>query len=173
MNLTNAGASENGVVFYDGHPEDPGNAISITEADDFDPTAALEIINRYETNNTPENQALVEEAAAYLNVPKNAVGGYDLTLWQALYDACGGDGADVTDVDDEFKAALTALKNSQPRATAFSNDKLYQIVCVDQTRGYLCSVDEESGVSRIFTSVKAGENMLAVPTNGRYLPKMA
>lgn len=161
MNLTNAGASENGVVFYDGHPEDPGNAISITEADDFDPTAALEIINRYETNNTPENQALVEEAAAYLNVPKNAVGGYDLTLWQALYDACGGDGADVTDVDDEFKAALTALKNSQPRATAFSNDKLYQIVCVDQTRGYLCSVDEESGVSRIFTSVKAGENMLA------------
>ena len=161
MNLTNAGASENGVVFYDGHPEDPGNAISITEAGDFNPTAALEIINRYETNNTPENQALVEEAAAYLNVPKNAVGGYDLTLWQALYDACGGDGADVTDVDDEFKDALTALRDSDPRATAFSNDKLYQIVCVDQTRGYLCSVDEESGVSRIFTSVKAGENMLA------------
>lgn len=161
MNLTNAGASENGVVFYDGHPDDPGNAISITEAGDFNSAAALEIINRYETNNTPENQALVEEAAAYLSVPKNAVGGYDPTLWQALYDACGGDGADVYDVDDEFKAALTALQNSQPRAAAFSNDKLYQIVCVDQTRGYLCSVDEESGVSRIFTSVKAGENMLA------------
>lgn len=149
-----------GVVFYN-IASDDGNAISITEAGEFDSDAALEIINRYETNNTPENQALVEEAAAYLNVPKNAVGGYDLTLWQALYDACGGDGADVTDVDDEFKAALTALKNSKPRATAFSNDKLYQIVCVDQTRGYLCSVDEESGVSRIFTSVKAGENMLA------------
>ncbi len=153
-------AGQPGVVFYNFSGDD-GNAISITEADDFDPTAALEIINRYETNNTPENQALVEEAAAYLSVPKNAVGGYDLTLWQALYDACGGDGADVTDVDDEFKDALTALKNSKPRATAFSNDKLYQIVCVDQTRGYLCSVDEESGVSRIFTSVKAGENMLA------------
>ena len=161
MNLTNAGASENGVVFYNFSGDD-GNAISITEAGDFNNSAAaLEIINRYETNNTPENQALVEEAAAYLSVPKNAVGGYDLTLWQALYDECGGDGADVTDVDDEFKKALTELKNSQPRATAFSNDKLYQIVCVDQTRGYLCSVDEESGVSRIFTSVKAGENMLA------------
>ena len=161
MNLTNAGASENGVVFYNFSGDD-GNAISITEAGDFNNSAAaLEIINRYETNNTPENQALVEEAAAYLSVPKNAVGGYDLTLWQALYDECGGDGVDVTDVDDEFKKALTALKNSQPRATAFSNDKLYQIVCVDQTRGYLCSVDEESGVSRIFTSVKAGENMLA------------
>ena len=160
MNLANAGSAENGVVFYN-DLSDNGNAVSITEAGDFDSAAALEIINRYETNNTPENQALVEEAAAYLSVPKNAVGGYDLTLWQALYDECGGDGADVTDVDDEFKAALTALKNSQPRATAFSNDKLYQIVCVDQTRGYLCSVDEESGVSRIFTSVKAGENMLA------------
>ena len=160
MNLANAGSAENGVVFYNGL-SDNGNAVSITEAGDFDSAAALEIINRYETNNTPENQALVEEAAAYLSVPKNAVGGYDLTLWQALYDACGGDGADVTDVDDEFKDALTALKDSHPRATAFSNDKLYQIVCVDQTRGYLCSVDEESGVSRIFTSVKAGENMLA------------
>lgn len=149
-----------GVVFYN-HSGDDGNAISITEAGDFNPDAALEIINHYETSNTPENQALVAEAAAYLSVPKNAVGGYDPTLWQALYDACGDDGADVTDVDDEFKDALTALKNSQPRATAFSNDKLYQIVCVDQTRGYLCSVDEESGVSRIFTSVKAGENMLA------------
>ena len=160
MNLANAGSAENGVVFYN-DLSDNGNAVSITEAGDFDSAAALEIINRYETNNTPENQALVEEAAAYLSVPKNAVGGYDLTLWQALYDECGGDGADVTDVDDEFKKALTELKNSQPRATAFSNDKLYQIVCVDQTRGYLCSVDEESGVSRIFTSVKAGENMLA------------
>ena len=162
MNLTNAGASEskNGVVFYN-FSEDDGNAISITEAGNFESAELLEIINRYETNNTEENQALVEAAAAYLNVPKNAVGGYDPTLWQALYDACGGDGADVYDVDDEFKAALSALKNSQPRAAAFSNDKLYQIVCVDQTRGYLCSVDEESGVSRIFTSVKAGENMLA------------
>lgn len=149
-----------GVVFYN-LSGDPGNAISITEAGDFNPDAALAIINHYETNNTPENQALVAEAAACLNVPKNAVGGYDPTLWQALYDACGGDGADVTDVDAEFKDALTALKNSDPRPTAFSNDKLYQIVCVDQTRGYLCSVDEESGVSRIFTSVKAGENMLA------------
>ena len=149
-----------GVVFYN-LSNDPGNAISITEAGTFDPTAALAIINHYETSNTPENQALVEAAAAYLNVPKNAVGGYDPTLWQALYDECGGDGADVYDVDDEFKRALKALQSSQPRAAAFSNDKLYQIVCVDQTRGYLCSVDEESGVSRIFTSVKAGENMLA------------
>ena len=160
MNLTNASEGENGVVFYNDSGDD-GNAISITEAGDFNPTAALEIINRYETNNTPENQALVAEAAAYLNVPKNAVGGYDPTLWQALYDECGGDGADVYDVDDEFKRALTALRDSDPRPTAFSNDKLYQIVCVDQTRGYLCSVGEESGVSRIFTSVKAGENMLA------------
>ena len=163
MNLCSSNgvaAGQPGVVFYN-FASDDGNAISITEAGDFNSAAALEIINRYETNNTPENQVLVEEAAAYLNVPKNAVGGYDLTLWQALYDACGGDGADVTDVDADFKAALTALQNSQPRAAAFSNDKLYQIVCVDQTRGYLCSVDEESGVSRIFTSVKAGENMLA------------
>lgn len=163
MNLCNpngVAAGQPGVVFYN-FANDDGNAISITEAGNFESAALLEIINRYETNNTEENQALVEAAAAYLNVPKNAVGGYDPTLWQALYDACGGDGADVYDVDEEFKSALTALQNSQPRAAAFSNDKLYQIVCVDQTRGYLCSVDEESGVSRIFTSVKAGENMLA------------
>lgn len=163
MNLCNpngVATGQPGVVFYN-FANDDGNAISITEAGNFESAELLEIINRYETNNTEENQALVEAAAAYLNVPKNAVGGYDPTLWQALYDACGGDGADVYDVDDEFKAALSALKNSQPRAAAFSNDKLYQIVCVDQTRGYLCSVDEESGVSRIFTSVKAGENMLA------------
>ena len=158
MNLTNAGASENGVVFYN-DSGDGGNAISITEAGTFDPTAALEIINRYETNNTPENQELVEEAAAYLSVPKNAVGGYDLTLWQALYDACGGDGPDVTDVDDEFKRVLTALRNSDPRPTAFSNDKVYQIVSVDQTRGYLCSVGGSN--KRIYTSKKAGEYMLA------------
>lgn len=150
-----------GVVFYNFSGDD-GNAISITEADDFDPTAALEIINRYETNNTPENQALVEAAAAYLNVPKNAVGGYDPTLWQELYDACGGDGADVYDVDDEFRAALTALQNSQPRAAAFSNDKLYQIRNYTASNGYLTSRDESaSGLSRIWSSAKNNPNNLS------------
>lgn len=143
-----------GVVFYN-YSGDPGNAISITEAGDFNPTAALEIINHYETSNTPENQALVEEAAAYLNVPKNAVGGYDPALWQALYDECGGDGVDVTDVDDEFKDALTALKNSQPRPTAFSNDKVYKLQGYVSGSGYLCfenGSDENSNY--VYSSTK-------------------
>lgn len=156
MNLTNAGASENGVVFYDDHPEDGGNAISITEAGSFDPTEAMQAIEAYE--NSAE---LIAEANAYLRIPGNSVGGYSAELIDALNNACGNDGvAGLEDVTTQaFSTAIQALRDAEP--IQFSNDKLYQIVCVDQTRGYLCSVEEESGVSRIFTSVKAGENMLA------------
>lgn len=159
MNLTTAGAGEgkNGVVFYDGHPDDPGNAISITEAGNFDPTEALKAIEVY------ENRAeLIAEANAYLRIPGNSVGGYSADLINALNNACGNDGvAGLEDVTTPaFSTAIQALRDATP--IAFSNDKLYQIRNYTASNGYLTSRDESaSGLSRIWSSAKNNPNNLS------------
>ena len=157
MNLTNAGASENGVVFYN-DSGDGGNAISITEAGTFDPTTAMQTIEYY------ENLAnLAAEANAYLRIPHNAVGGYSTDLLEALNTACGGDGvATVEEVTtDNFNTALEALRNATPNVS-FSNDKLYQIRNYTASNGYLTSRDESaSGLSRIWSSAKNNPNNLS------------
>ena len=158
MNLTNAGASENGVVFYDAHPDDPGNAISITEAGIFDPTTAMQAIEYY------ENLAnLAAEANAYLRIPHNAVGGYSTDLLEALNTACGGDGVATLEevTTDNFNKALEALRNATPNVS-FSNDKLYQIRNYTASNGYLTSRDESaSSLSRIWSSAKNNPNNLS------------
>ena len=157
MNLTNAGASENGVVFYDGHPDDPGNAISITEAGTFDPTTAMQAIEAYEGI-----ADLVAEANAYLRIPGNSVGGYSADLINALNEACGGDNvANAEDVRTMFfNTAIEALRKATP--IAFSNDKLYQIRNYTASNGYLTSRDESaSSLSRIWSSAKNNPNNLS------------
>ena len=158
MNLTTAGASEdkNGVVFYN-LSNDPGNAISITEAGTFDPTEALKAIEVYE--NSAE---LIAEANAYLRIPGNSVGGYSADLINELNKACGDDGvAGLEDVNTPaFSTAIQALRDATP--IAFSNDKLYQIRNYTASNGYLTSRDESaSSLSRIWSSAKNNPNNLS------------
>lgn len=138
-----------GVVFYD-YSNDPGNAISITEAGDFDPTTAMQTIEYYEYLAN-----LAAEANAYLRIPHNAVGGYSTDLLEALNTACGGDGvADFADLEnDGFDAAINALKSATP--IAFSNDKVYKLQGYVSGSGYLCfenGSDENSNY--VYSSTK-------------------
>ena len=158
MNLTNAGASENGVVFYN-DSGDGGNAISITEAGNFDPTEALKAIEVYE--NSAE---LIAEANAYLRIPGNSAGGYSADLIDALNKACGDDGVpgleDVT--TSAFSKAIQALRDATP--IAFSNDKLYQIRNYTASNGYLTS-RQETDASRIWASAKSNPESLPEVTD--------
>ena len=158
MNLTNAGASENGVVFYN-DSGDGGNAISITEAGTFNPTEALKAIEVYE--NSAE---LIAEANAYLRIPGNSVGGYSAELIDALNNACGNDGvAGLEDVTTSaFSKAIQALRDATP--IAFSNDKLYQIRNYTASNGYLTS-RQETDASRIWASAKSNPESLPEVTD--------
>lgn len=160
MNLTTAGASEdkNGVVFYN-LSNDPGNAISITEAGTFDPTEALKAIEVYE--NSAE---LIAEANAYLRIPGNSVGGYSADLINELNKACGDDGvAGLEDVNTPaFSTAIQALRDATP--IAFSNDKLYQIRNYTASNGYLTS-RQETDASRIWASAKSNPESLPEVTD--------
>ena len=160
MNLTTAGASEgkNGVVFYN-LSDDPGNAISITEAGTFNPTEALKAIEVYE--NSAE---LIAEANAYLRIPGNSAGGYSAELIDALNKACGNDGvAGLEDVTTPaFSTAIQALRDATP--IAFSNDKLYQIRNYTASNGYLTS-RQETDASRIWASAKSNPESLPEVTD--------
>lgn len=158
MNLTNAGASENGVVFYN-DSGDGGNAISITEAGTFDPTEALKAIRVYE--NSAE---LIAEANAYLRIPGNSAGGYSAELIDALNKACGNDGvAGLEDVTTQaFSTAIQDLRDATP--IAFSNDKLYQIRNYTASNGYLTS-RQETDASRIWASAKSNPESLPEVTD--------
>ena len=160
MNLTTAGASEgkNGVVFYN-LSDDPGNAISITEAGTFNPTEALKAIEVYE--NSAE---LIAEANAYLRIPGNSAGGYSAELIDALNKACGNDGvAGLEDVTTPaFSTAIQALRDATP--IAFSNDKLYRIRNYTASNGYLTS-RQETDASRIWASAKSNPESLPEVTD--------
>ena len=161
MNLTNAGASENGVVFYN-DSGDGGNAISITEAGTFDPTEASKALKAIEVY---ENRAeLIAEANAYLRIPGNSAGGYSAELIDDLNKACGNDGvAGLEDVTTSaFSEAIQALRDATP--IAFSNDKLYQIRNYTASNDYLTS-RQETDASRIWASAKSNPESLPEVTD--------
>ena len=152
LNLCNPSSTDPyGVVFYDALNDD-GNCIKLTEAGDFEGSEAL--IQQVEEVEAKAKKC--DEANAYLKVPANSVGGYTTDLWNALNEACGGDGvANYEDVDNAgFESALNALKSATP--IAFSNNKVYKIQNFVSSNGYLISKEEE-GQSRVFSSAKTSD----------------
>ena len=163
MNLTNATSEGggNGVVFYNVSGDD-GNAISITEAGNFDPTEASKALKAIEAYEAIAD--LLAEANAYLRIPGNSVGGYSADLINALNEACGGDNvANEEDLNTEaFNTAIEALRKATP--IAFSNDKLYQIRNYTASNGYLTS-RQETDASRIWASAKSNPESLPEVTD--------
>lgn len=134
-----------GVVIWgaekDGYSSgDGGNSVKIVEAGDFDPTEALAKIK----------DSKVAEANTYLSVPADGIGsagGYNVDLWNALNDFCGGD--KVADADDVVKSgfdeALQNLKNAP--LVPFSNDKVY-IIKHSYTNSVLCAKEGDNKIYR-------------------------
>ena len=134
-----------GVVIWgaekDGYSSgDGGNSVKIVEAGDFDPTEALAKIK----------DSKVAEANTYLSVPADGIGsagGYNVDLWNALNDFCGGD--KVADADDVVKSgfdeALQNLKNAP--LVPFSNDKVY-IIKHPYTNSVLCAKEGDNKIYR-------------------------
>lgn len=177
LNLCNPGSTDpRGVVFYLNpqyqHTEDGGNSIQIVEAGTFAKSAeVMAKIEEFEKAYTEENiasaEALNTEVSGFLSVPQYAVGGYDPQLWQDLYDACGGDG--VVDIYDyanhatDINNCITALKESSP--TEFSNEKVYKLVNIVSSNGYLYSKQEDA--SHVYSSAKGG-NLTTVPNSDKW-----
>ena len=165
-----------GVVLWGSEQEgykadDGGNSVKIVEAGDFDSKEALDKIAEFEKIYTEENEtnaeALNTEVSGFLSVPQYAVGGYDPQLWQNLYDACGGDG--VVDIYDyanyatDIKNCITTLKESSP--TEFSNEKVYKLVNIVSSNGYLYSKQEDA--FHVYSSAKGG-NLTTVPNSDKW-----
>lgn len=167
VGISNGESYPTGIITHYPSTADGGNCISITEAGDFEPTAALAQIAAFEAVNTEENRALVAEANQILSIPQYAVGGYNPELWKALSDACGENKiADINDVGNkEFKEALQAIKEAGPTGEmTFSNDKVYQIVCKTTSLGNLIartnSQSEDEHKQRIFATSKSTTDAL-------------
>ncbi len=114
MNLCNpngVAAGQPGVVFYN-FSNDPGNAISITEAGTFDPTEALKAINVY------ENSAIKQQAQSILDcyddAKANYVGAYSKKSIDALQTAVNDASATV----ESITAAINAVKASAKKVEA-------------------------------------------------------
>lgn len=149
-----------GVITNFNSTNDNGNCIKIVEAGDL--TNSDEVVNKvklFETAYTEEHISQAEEANTYLKVPEGAIGGYDADLWNALNEICGGDGvADFYDVvNPGFSEALQNLKNSQLTTAELSNDKVYQLVNMTTSNGYLCAKD---GDDYVYVSSKAGNAIM-------------
>ena len=131
MNLTNAGASENGVVFYNFSGDD-GNAISITEAGTFDPTEALKAIDVY------ENSAIKQQAQSILDcyddAKANYVGAYSKESIDALRTAVNDASATVESITAAINAVTASAKKVEAgkyyviqNANTFDDDNLKSI----------------------------------------------
>ena len=114
MNLCNpngVAAGQPGVVFYN-FSNDPGNAISITEAGTFDPTEALKAIDVY------ENSAIKQQAQSILDcyddAKANYVGAYSKESIDALRTAVNDASATV----ESITAAINAAKASAKKVEA-------------------------------------------------------
>lgn len=157
LNLCNAGGLNGtyGVVFYN-HSDDVGNCISISEGIDFNWSAhAMMKVDEFEALYTKENLEIVADANFYLSIPSTAVGCVDPELWNALNLACGGDRvADIYDLSDpKFQEALQNLKDAGfVKFESFSNDKVYQIVNMTTSNGYL---NAREGSEYVFASSKS------------------
>ncbi len=156
MNLCNTGGlvGSYGIVFYN-VSNDVGNCISITEAASFDSESAMQKIEDFEAAYTDENIAKAADANTYLSIPGSAVGCYNSDAWNTLNDICGGDGvADVYDVTKTgFDEALQNLKDAPLSEVQFGNDKVYQLLNMTTSNGYLCAKD---GDNYVYVSSKAG-----------------
>lgn len=178
----NLNASQ-GVVFYGslgstepGYTGDAGNSLQIIEAGDIDEAAktkALDKIEAFEAAYTEENktatEALNTEVGGFLSVPQYAVGGYDPQLWQNLNDACGGDG--VVDIYDyvnnatKIQECITALENAGTTSPEISNNKVYRLVNIVSSNGYLYSKQED--VFHVYSSAKSS-NLTTVPNSDKW-----
>lgn len=174
----NLNASQ-GVVFYGSgstYTNDAGNSLQIIEAGDIDEAAknkALDKINAFEAAYTEENktatEALNTEVGGFLSVPQYAVGGYDPQLWQNLNDACGGDG--VVDIYDyvnnatKIQECITALENAGTTSPEISNNKVYRLVNIVSSNGYLYSKQED--VFHVYSSAKSS-NLTTVPNSDKW-----
>lgn len=114
MNLCNpngVAAGQPGVVFYN-FSNDPGNAISITEAGTFDPTEALKAIDVY------ENSAIKQQAQSILDcyddAKANYVGAYSKESIDALRTVVNDASATV----ESITAAINAAKASAKKVEA-------------------------------------------------------
>lgn len=156
MNLCNANGlvGSYGIVFYN-FSNDVGNCISITEAGSFDSESAMQKIKDFEAAYTDENIAKAADANTYLSIPGSAVGCYNSDLWNTLNNICGGDGvADVYDVTKPgFDEALQNLKDAPLAEVQFGNDKVYQLLNMTTSNGFLCAKD---GDNYVYVSSKAG-----------------
>ena len=168
MNLTNAGASENGVVFYNFSGDD-GNAISITEAGTFDPTEALKAIDVY------ENSAIKQQAQSILDcyddAKANYVGAYSKESIDALRTAVNDASATV----ESITAAINAVTASAKKVEAGKYYVIQNANTFDD--GNLKSIYENpDGQNIAWNTVtqSAAELWQLVPAaNGEYLIKSA
>lgn len=179
LNLCNPGSTDpRGVVFYLNpqyqHTEDGGNSIQIVEAGTFAKSAeVMAKIEEFEKAYTEENianaEALNTEVSGFLSVPQYAVGGYDPQLWQNLNDACGGDG--VVDIYDyvnnatKIQECITALENAGTTSPEISNNKVYRLVNIVSSNGYLYSKQED--VFHVYSSAKSS-NLTTVPNSDKW-----
>lgn len=134
MNLCNpngVAAGQPGVVFYN-FSNDPGNAISITEAGTFDPTEALKAIDVY------ENSAIKQQAQSILDcyddAKANYVGAYSKESIDALRTAVNDASATVESITAAINAVTASAKKVEAgkyymiqNANTFDDDNLKSI----------------------------------------------
>ena len=171
MNLCNPNGvadGQPGVVFYN-FSNDPGNAISITEAGTFDPTEALKAIDVY------ENSAIKQQAQSILDcyddAKANYVGAYSKKSIDALQTAVNDASATV----ESITAAINAVTASAKKVEA---DKYYVIQNANTfDDGNLKSIYEnpdEQNIAWNTVTQSAAELWQLVPAdNGEYLIKSA
>ena len=171
MNLCNpngVAAGQPGVVFYN-FSNDPGNAISITEAGTFDPTEALKAIDVY------ENSAIKQQAQSILDcyddTKANYVGAYSKESIEALKTAVNDASATVKSIT----AAINAVKASAKKVEAGKYYVIQNANTFDD--GNLKSIYENPDGQNIAWNTKtqsAAELWQLVPVdNGEYLIKSA
>ena len=171
MNLCNPNGVANGqpgVVFYN-FSNDPGNAISITEAGTFDPTEALKAIDVY------ENSAIKQQAQSILDcyddAKANYVGAYSKESIDALRTA-------VNDASATVESITAAIKAAKASAKSVEADKYYMIQNAntfddDNLKSIYENPDGQNIAWNTVTQSAAELWQLVPADNGEYLIKSA
>ena len=171
MNLCNpngVAVGQPGVVFYN-FSNDPGNAISITEAGTFDPTEALKAIDVY------ENSAIKQQAQSILNcyddAKANYVGAYSKESIDALRTA-------VNDASATVESITAAIKAAKASAKSVEADKYYMIQNAntfddDNLKSIYENPDGQNIAWNTVTQSAAELWQLVPADNGEYLIKSA
>ena len=171
MNLCNPNGvadGQPGVVFYN-FSNDPGNAISITEAGTFDPTEALKAIDVY------ENSAIKQQAQSILDcyddAKANYVGAYSKESIDALRTA-------VNDASATVESITAAIKAAKASAKSVEADKYYMIQNAntfddDNLKSIYENPDGQNIAWNTVTQSAAELWQLVPADNGEYLIKSA